>query len=71
MTNNQATARLMETFPVVVISGARQVEKSTLIKHAFPPGTDCVVFDPVVDVENARHDPDLFLNNHPGKPLLL
>lgn len=71
MTNNQATARRMETFPVVVISGARQVEKSTLIKHAFPPGTDCVVFDPVVDVENARHDPDLFLNNHPGKPLLL
>jgi len=56
----------METFPVVVISGARQVEKSTLIKHAFPTDTDCVVFDPVVDVENARHDPDLFLNNHPA-----
>jgi len=63
--------KLIETFPVVVIGGARQVGKSTLIKHAFPPGTDCVVFDPVVDVENARQDPDLFLNNHPGKPLLL
>jgi len=63
--------KLSETFPVVVIGGARQVGKSTLINHAFPPGTDCVVFDPAIDVENARQDPDLFLNNHPGKPLLL
>lgn len=63
--------RLIQTFPVVVVSGARQVGKSTLLKHAFPPATDCVVFDPVVDVENARQDPDLFLDNHPGAPLLL
>jgi hypothetical protein len=63
--------KLSETFPVVVIGGARQVGKSTLINHAFPPGTDCVVFAPAIDVENARQDPDLFLNNHPGKPLLL
>ncbi len=62
---------LAETFPVVVITGARQVGKSTLIQHAFPPGTECVVFDPVMDVENARADPDLFLDNHRGKPLLL
>ncbi len=62
---------LSETFPVVVLSGARQVGKSTLIEHAFPPGTDCVVFDPVVDVGNARQDPDLFLDNHPATPLLL
>lgn len=63
--------RLIETFSVVVISGARQVGKSTLLQHAFPPDTDCVVFDPVVDIENARGDPELFLDNHPGKPLLL
>jgi predicted AAA+ superfamily ATPase len=63
--------RLIQTFPVVVISGARQVGKSTLLSHAFPAETDCVVFDPVVDVENARQDPDLFLDNHPGSPLLL
>ncbi|GJL54400.1 MAG: ATPase [Nitrospirales bacterium] len=63
--------RLSATFPVVVLSGARQVGKSTLIEHAFPPGTDCVVFDAVLDVGNARQDPDLFLDNHPSKPLLL
>jgi len=62
---------LIGTFPVVVISGARQVGKSTLIQNAFPEGTDYVVFDPVTDIENARQDPDLFLDNHPSRPLLL
>ena len=61
----------VNTFPVVVISGARQVGKSTLLRHTFPEATDYVVFDPVLDVENARADPDLFLENHKGKPLLL
>ncbi|VAW75735.1 ATPase [hydrothermal vent metagenome] len=63
--------RLVQNFPVVVVSGARQVGKSTLLNHVFPAGTDCVVFDPVIDVENARQDPDLFLDNHPATPLLL
>ena len=63
--------RLIKTFPVVVVSGARQVGKSTLLNHAFPADTDCVVFDPVIDIENARQDPDLFLDNHPRRPLLL
>jgi hypothetical protein len=31
---------------------------------------ECVVFDPVLDVENARQDPELFLDNH-RTPLLL
>jgi uncharacterized protein len=63
--------KLMEHFPVVVVSGARQVGKSTLLKNVFPPETDYVVFDPFTDVENARTDPDLFLDNHPRRPLLL
>lgn len=63
--------RLVQTFPVVVVSGARQVGKSTILNHAFPVNTDCVVLDPVIDVENARQDPDLFLDNHPRSPLLL
>ena len=63
--------RLVQTFPVVVISGARQVGKSTILNHAFAVNTDCVVLDPVIDVENVRQDPDLFLDNHPRSPLLL
>ena len=31
---------------------------------------ETVVFDPVVDIENARQDPDFFLQNHPP-PLFL
>lgn len=60
---------LAENFPAVVVSGARQVGKSTLIQHLFPE-YEMVVFDPVKDVGNARHDPDLFLDNHPP-PLVL
>ena len=61
--------RLAETFPIVVVSGARQVGKSTLLRHLFP-SMDAVVFDPVIDIGNARKDPDLFLDNHPS-PLIL
>jgi len=55
--------RLFSVFPVVVISGARQVGKSTLLAHTLGKKMDTVVFDPVIDVENARADPELFLNN--------
>ena len=67
------TRRLRElatAFPVVVISGARQVGKSTLLQHLYGDKAGIVVFDPVVDVGNARQDPELFLaNNRP--PLVL
>ncbi|MBD3390792.1 MAG: DUF4143 domain-containing protein [Chitinivibrionales bacterium] len=62
--------RLFDHFPVVVVSGARQVGKSTLIDHLFGDSADTVVFDPVIDIESARADPDLFLANH-ATPLIL
>ena len=62
--------KLAESFPVVVISGARQVGKSTLLQNTLGIEAEIVVFDPVIDVENARQDPELFLNNHPT-PLIL
>ena len=48
---------------MVVICGARQTGKTTLLRHLFPDA-DYVVFDPSMDVEHARQDPDLFLRNH-------
>lgn len=60
---------LLDAFPVVVLCGARQVGKTTLLRHIFPDW-DYVVFDPSIDVENARSDPDLFLRNH-NFPLIL
>ncbi len=60
---------MLERFAVVVVGGARQVGKSTLLAHELPDW-DAVVFDPAIDVGNARQDPDLFLDNHPP-PLIL
>lgn len=60
---------LFDAFPVVVVSGARQVGKTTLLQHLFPD-FDYVVFDPSIDVENARREPDLFLQNHPPPVIL-
>jgi uncharacterized protein len=60
---------LVAQFPVVVLSGARQVGKSTLLAHAFP-SFERITLDPVQDVGNARRDPELFIDNHPV-PLIL
>ncbi len=60
---------LTRRFPVVVLSGARQVGKSTLVEHVLPDWRR-VVLDPIIDVGNARADPDLFLNNFPA-PLIV
>jgi len=61
--------RLIMGFPVVIVTGARQVGKSTLLQHVLPDW-DSVVFDPAIDVGNARQDPDLFLDNHPSPVVL-
>jgi predicted AAA+ superfamily ATPase len=60
---------MVRQFAVVVISGGRQVGKSTLLRHELPDWEQ-VVLDPALDVGNARQDPDLFLDNHPA-PLVL
>lgn len=61
--------RAFEQFPCIVLLGARQVGKTTLLKHLYPQ-LDCVTFDPVQDIRHARQDPDLFLANH-NSPLIL
>lgn len=61
--------QLAAAFPVVVVSGARQVGKTTLLRHVFPE-LDYVVFDASLDQENARREPDLFLKNHPSPVIL-
>ena len=56
-------------FKVVLVTGARQVGKSTLLKHVFPD-IKAVIFDPIQDIYNAREDPEFFLTNF-GSPLIL
>ncbi|MEJ5259105.1 MAG: ATP-binding protein [Anaerohalosphaeraceae bacterium] len=67
----QKIRSLLEDFPAVVISGARQVGKSTLLQHVFGQEADYVVFEEFLDVENVRKDPEFFLRQHPKRPLIL
>ena len=60
---------LARHFKVVLVTGARQTGKSTLLAHVFP-NVKAVVFDPVQDIFGVRADPDLFLDNFPA-PMIL
>jgi hypothetical protein len=61
--------QLSAHFPVIVLTGARQVGKSTLFDHLLPTA-EHITFDPTIDVGNARQDPELFLN-HLSLPIIL
>ncbi len=56
-------------FKAILLLGARQVGKSTLLSHLFPH-LKVIVFDPIQDIYGARQDPDLFLESFPA-PLIL
>ena len=45
---------------VILVVGARQVGKSTLLSHIFPDSPH-ITFDPFQDKYNVQADPDLFL----------
>jgi uncharacterized protein len=62
--------RFASGFPVVLVVGARQTGKSTLLAHLFGQQAPVHTFDPLTDVGNARQDPDFFLDQHPT-PLIL
>ncbi|MCK4641176.1 MAG: ATP-binding protein [Candidatus Marinimicrobia bacterium] len=59
-----------DTFPALLLTGARQVGKSTLLKHIFGNSATTLVFDPVIDIHNVRQDPEFFLKQF-SPPLIL
>lgn len=61
--------QLGQHFTTVVLTGARQVGKSTLLKHICP-NAEHITFDPIIDIGNARQDPELFLD-HLKTPVIL
>ena len=66
------TRRLEEiarSFPVVIVSGARQSGKTTLLRHAFPHH-NYVSLDLPSLAAQAETEPDRFLHDHP-LPLLV
>ncbi|OAI47985.1 hypothetical protein AYO45_05400 [Gammaproteobacteria bacterium SCGC AG-212-F23] len=62
--------QLSKHFPVLVVTGARQVGKSTLLRHLLPKTVEHITFDPLIDIGNARQDPELFLD-HLQRPVIL
>lgn len=60
----------VDSFACTLVTGARQVGKSTLVEEQFGKKYRTFVFDPVQDLFEVRKDPDLFLRNNPP-PLIL
>ncbi len=56
---------LFQYYPVVAVTGARQVGKTTLIETLYHDRMPTITFDPVIDIGNARAEPDFFLQNNP------
>ena len=57
-------------YPCVLLTGARQVGKSTLLRKMMPKGMDYVTLDDYGELASAQSDPAAFLETHPA-PLLI
>ena len=60
---------LQTQFPALLVTGPRQVGKSTLLKHVAPDH-HYVSFDDPLLRQQADDDPALFLRNHPDRLIL-
>jgi len=58
------------SFPIIVIYGARQIGKSTLVNHVFGENFNQVTLDDNDELELASNNPKLFLEAHPW-PLII
>lgn len=63
-------AELTRSFPCVLLVGARQVGKSTMLKEMLPEGMRYVTLDDFRMLESARRDPIGFLD-YMGAPLCI
>lgn len=61
---------ISKTFRVLLVTGPRQVGKTTLLKGFLPENMSYVTLDDKVLREQAQNDPKLFLEEHPW-PLLI
>ena len=57
-------------FPCIMLTGARQVGKSTLLRDMLPEGMNYITLDDYVEAEKAKEDPQGFLERY-GLPLCI
>ncbi len=70
--DRQISPRLLEAVksrPSVLLTGARQTGKSSVLKKEFPE-TEYITFDHLHQVEAARESPEYFLNQFKGQVIL-
>lgn len=61
--------RLLNQFPAILVTGARQVGKSTLLKH-IGESHQYITFDDPILLEQAKQESRLFFLNYQGKLIL-
>jgi uncharacterized protein len=64
-TLSRTIARVAGSFPVLLVTGPRQVGKTTLLVNCAEPGRGYVSLDDLEQRDLARNDPALFLQVHP------
>ena len=62
--------KISETFKVLLVTGPRQVGKTTLLLSMKPDNMEYITLDDEVYRNQANDDPKLFLEEHPA-PLLI
>lgn len=62
--------KVQQNFKVALITGPRQVGKSTVLKHLFGDDYEYVTLDDLFELNLAKEDPKLFFMNHPGKLII-
>lgn len=74
MYNRLITQHLVNSLqdtPVLIVVGARQVGKSTLLKNLLPIKTTYVTLDDISTLSAARTDPGAFLSMHKSKTVVI
>ena len=62
--------KLSKMFKVLLVTGPRQVGKSTTLKYLFGDSYNYVTLDDVLELELAKNDPKMFFSNNP-LPLII
>lgn len=68
--SEQIINEINKTFPVLLVTGPRQVGKTTLLLNLKPKNMEYITLDDEVLRTQAQEDPKLFLEEHPA-PLLI
>ena len=56
--SSKRVVELGNAFAAVVVVGARQVGKTTMLQQIFGTKAELVTFDPTIDIRAARAQPD-------------